>query len=650
MICAYDAEFTRFVSDCRNAIIAELVATGFQRCFGFLPGESERQSWRQSLPLVAKSLSGAGIQYGHVFVELQMPLSSARCDLLILGLGDGGQPAAIVIELKQWSRVSPSAIRDTVSLFGRPVNHPSVQVRSYVNYLKHFHSAFSEGGIPIHGCAYLHNVSDTESKRVLVSQAAFDTTPREYPLFFDNDDGLGKFVASRINKGETLNGRQIVLEGVIKPSTKLLDLVAAAVQGNFEWQLLDEQLLAFNQVVELVERAKVRPEAKQHLILVRGGPGTGKSVLAIQLLAYGARNGWRIAHATGSLAFKVVLQAKIQHFADEFLKRIHSARYKSELPVKEVFATFRDVANVGATGRAVLDLVVGDEGHRLWDYRRNARTYEVESQTPMIEEMLSASKVTVIFLDDNQGVRANEIGSIQYLQEQANRLGIDCALVDLNVQFRCAGSTSYLQWIDNRLGFEAPPSMAWRDAAAYDFRIVDDMLQMRETLLNLSGTGDRTRIVAGFCWKWSEPRADGSLVADVSHPRFNGWAAPWIEKGDRYAKPMESRYFKWANDNSCFDQVGSIYSVQGFEFDYVGVIFGDDLVVRDGRWCANLARNKDRQFQDDLRRRRTLGHSVDEAGQLRNIYRVLLTRGMKGTFVHFLDDETREHFRRMALG
>src|ERR1700732_5255893 len=96
-------------------------------------------------------------------------------------------------------------------------------------------------------------------------------------------------------------------------------------------------------------------------------------------------------------------------------------------------------------------------------------------------------------------------------------------------------------------------------------------LQMREQLSALAAGDDRCRIVAGFCWGWSEPRRDGSLVTDVSDPKFGGWSAPWIEKGDRYAEPTQHRYFRWANDDTCFNQVGSIYSVQGFEFDYVGV-------------------------------------------------------------------------------
>jgi DUF2075 family protein len=644
MICAYHSDFDQFQRDCADGSIALKVGEGYLRHYGHLPGESERDSWSASLPAASKLLTAARLQNADVFVELQMPLSSARCDLLLVGNNHDGNATALVVELKQWSRVSPSAIRDTVSVLGRPQMHPSVQVRSYVNHLRHCHGAFTESGLTSCGCAYLHNASTADSLRVLTSTSAFDTAPREFPVFMaDDGERFAEFITGRVGHGKVSNARGLILGARIMPSTKLLDHVDRAVQGIHEWRLLDEQLLAFNQVVSTVDSAKQGGTASRHLIVIRGGPGSGKSVLAIQLLAYGARHQWRVAHATGSKAFQTVLQAKTKHFAAQLLKKIHSAQFKSDVPVQELFTTFRDIARLGTIGQQ-LDVVIGDEGHRLWDFRRNVRTYQVESAVPMIEEMLAASAVTVIFLDDNQGVRANEIGSVSYLQEHAARLGCGFTLVDLYIQFRCGGSTSYLHWVENRLGFPAPCSTAWESDRAYDFRIYSDMTEMRKQLMEFSTGDDRCRIVAGFCWRWSKPLRDGSLLADVSDSRFGGWSGPWIEKSDRYAEATQHRYFRWATQESCFDQVGSIYSIQGFEFDYVGVIFGDDFVIRDGRWQANLKRNKDSQFKEDMRRRRRLGHVVDETAQLRNIYRVLLTRGMKGTFVFFLDEETRKHF------
>ncbi|WP_169742823.1 DNA/RNA helicase domain-containing protein [Muricoccus aerilatus] len=646
MICALHSPATSFIRLCAKGGIGTTILEGFRERFGYVPGASEQRSWAASLSALAQVMADHDVEEVDVFVELQMPLSSARCDVLLVGRNEHSQPTAIVVELKQWSSVSQSALRDTVSVLGRPETHPSVQTRGYVNYLRNFHGAFAEGHLSLFGCTFLHNMTSQASLKLLLSEKAFDTAPREHPVFAGvNPAGLGVYLKRHIGGGHVSDVEALILRARVQPSTKLLDLVDAAVQGNHEWRLLDEQLLAFNQVISLVDQAKAKAGGR-NLVAVRGGPGTGKSVIAIQLLAYAARQRWRIAHVTGSKAFQTVLQAKTQHFADAFIKRLFNTRYKNNLPVKELFTTFRDVAKLGSTGGQQLDLVIGDEGHRLWDHRRNVRTYQVECDVPMIEEMLLAAPVTVIFLDDDQGVRANEIGSVQYLKEHAERLGVDFALVDLTTQFRCAGSKSYLDWAESCLGFNAPRSLAWRDYGGYDFRIATNVQSIVDELQRLASEGDRCRLVAGFCWRWSEPRPDGSLPHDVTDPRFRQWSAPWIEKGDRYANPSNHRYFRWASDEDRFDQVGSIYSVQGFEFDYVGVIFGDDLVIRNGQWCADLTRNKDAQFKEDLRRRASLGHTADAAAQLRNIYRVLLTRGMKGTFVYFLDDETRSFFEK----
>lgn len=645
MLCAYHAPFADFRRDCAGGLIGPLVEKGFSNHFGYMASPSEAASWAASLIAVTEALGESAIQ-SYVFLELQMPLSSARCDLLLIGRNRAGQAVALIVELKQWSHVSESAVRDTVAVMGRPVVHPSIQSRSYVNYLKHFHGGCTgTAGLIPRGCAFLPNLKAQRDIRILTSSDVFGTIPREFPVFSGSSvTEFAQHVSEEVGQGIVEGAANVILNAEIRPSIRLLDVVATAVQGTQEWQLLDEQITAYNQVISIVEGAR-SGGSDRHLIVVRGGPGTGKSVLAIQLLGYAARQHWRVAHATGSKAFQTVLQARTEHFADTLFRKIHNVRFRKDLPVEKMFATFRDVANAGAMGRTGLDLVIGDEGHRLWDYRRNVRTYEAESSVPMIEEMLLASPVTVIFLDDNQGVRANEIGSVDYLELHAKRLGANFVSVDLNTQFRCSGSQSYLDWIDNRLGFDAICSTAWLEHGGYDFHIVSDPFALQASLDEVKKKQNKCRTIAGFCWRWSEPRADGSLPHDLQSPKFRGWTAPWIEKGDRYAKPLDSRYFRWATDESHAGEVGSIYSVQGFEFDYVGVIFGDDLVIRDGKWHAKLDRNKDTLFKLDLSRRRQVGAIVDEATQLRNIYRVLLTRGIKGTSAFFLDDETRQHFQ-----
>ncbi|WP_174449380.1 DUF2075 domain-containing protein [Azospirillum baldaniorum] len=650
MIFGYSAPLSRFIVDATRNSFAEELAEVVGDRLGFAPTPSEIESWRNSLAVLGRILATESLQEYQVVLEFQMPLSSARADVLLLGANQDGSLAALVLELKQWSTCGESAIRDTVAVMGRPATHPSVQTRGYANYLRFYHSAFTQNSATLSGACLLHNMKDKRSISLLNSASHFDTAPKEFPIFVAGSEReLLAFIRDRLPLGATAENVTELLDGQPCPSSKLLDVLEQSIQDRFEWRLLNEQLLAFNTVVSAVERA--REHGEKCLIVVRGGPGTGKSVIGIQLLAHACRQRWRVAHSTGSKAFLTVLQAKTEETTEALLKKIFNQRYKSRMPVKEVFVTFREIARLGVSGSNQLDLVIGDEGHRLWDVRRNVKSYQPESSTPMIEEMLAAAKVTVIFLDDDQTVRANEIGSVAYLEEQAKRLGVLYEFIPLDVQFRCAGSSAYVNWVENVLNGTAETKPgdvpAWKSHQAYDFHVFDSVAEMANALDVKRTQGLRSRITAGFCWRWSDPMPTGTLVDDLTHPSFAGWSGHWIEKSDRYAAPRDHRYYKWAAIDDYAEQVGSIYSVQGFEFDYVGVIVGDDLVYRQGQWVANLKANKDNQFKQDLARRRALDPSVNEVDKLQNIYRVLMTRGMLGTYVFFTDPETRFYFQSM---
>ncbi len=645
----YDSPVADFITLAKGGSIATLLQNRFVDVFEYNPSPQEVTSWANSLAALAQVLDTPTLADVHlvlqVFLEYKMPLTSARADVILLGSDAGGAAQALVVELKQWQAVGASAVRDHVAIGNTNHLHPSAQVRAYCEYLRFYHRAFTTDDIGIAGCAYLHNLTDRRSIALLRNPAVYGTLPMEYPIYTGAESAeLTRYFEDQVGHGTRPAAIAALRSAAIAPSTKLLDVVDQAVQGNFEWRLLDSQLSVFNTVVSRVQEARLA--GSKYVLIVRGGPGTGKSVLAIQLLAYGARQRWRVAHATGSKAFIDVLKASTQSFADALLKRVYNARYKNQIPVAHLFSTFADIAAMGAKAADQLDLVVADEAHRLWDFRR--RKFQgmnlVLSNTPMIEELVAASRVTVLFIDDNQSVRVDEIGSVAYLVEQLQHLGIAHDVMDLNVQFRCSGSSSYIDWVDHALSYPAPQSLAWRDYDGYDFQIMDSVADMQARLDALRAEGNKARLVAGFCWRWSVPNGNGTLAHDVADPRFGGWSAPWIEKTDQHAAPADSRYTKWATDDSYYSQVGSIYSAQGFEFDYIGLIVGEDLMWRDGRWVADMTKNQDPVFKRDLK-----ASGSDPTERLRNIYRVLLTRGMKGTFVYFLDAETRRHFEELLV-
>jgi hypothetical protein len=302
-----------------------------------------------------------------------------------------------------------------------------------------------------------------------------------------------------------------------------------------------------------------------------------------------------------------------------------------------MFCTFADVAKIDTVD--ALDLVVADEAHRLWEFRKTEFQgfLKLLSDVPMAEEIMRACRVCAFFLDDNQSVRPGEIGRSSVLRAHAERLGTKVVEVDLDIQFRCNGSESYVHWVDHLLGFADENDLQWLRFGGYDFSLSHSMPEMVASLERYRASGLRCRLIAGYCWKWSDP-IGSTLVDDVTDSRFGGWKGPWIERTEQARAPQQNRYYRWATDESVAHQVGSIYSAQGFEFDRVGVIWGEDLVWRSSRWVADIKKNHDGVFK-----RAVTKAKADPVEKLRSVYRVLLTRGMSGTSLFVLDEETREH-------
>ncbi len=347
-------------------------------------------------------------------------------------------------------------------------------------------------------------------------------------------------------------------------------------------------------------------------------------------------------HATGSKAFQTVLRGRTLKQAAMLLEGSFGKRKKKDMPVAGIFTTFIEVARAGVEHPGEIELMVADEAHRLWEHRRikypNGMVKWL-TDTPMVREVIDASLVSVFFLDDNQSVRAGEIGRSQLIEDHATAMGIPVERFELDEQFRCAGSDSYIRWVEGLFGFNGDNDLSWRQDREYAFRIEATPRAIADRLSMETSGGKRCRMVAGYCWKWSKPHAlTNEQPHDLIDPRFDGWSAPWIEKTGQSLEPELNQYYLWATDESKRGQVGSIYSVQGFEFDYVGVIWGEDLVRRGGKWVAQLDKNKDGAFKKEI----TISKG-DAVQMLLNVYRVLLTRGMKGTFLTVLDEETRAY-------
>jgi hypothetical protein len=619
----YSGLSSQFIRDSAHNQIAEKLKTAFFEHFRYPPPRSEVESWRNSLRAVSQVFDTAGLRDHGILLEYQLPMTSRRLDCLICGRDGRGADRAVIIELKQWERAEQAFGDKMVTTFvggaQREVLHPSAQVGQYATYLEDAHTAFYEGPSPVGlaACSYLHNYF-VEGADVLFD-TVFDELVGRYPLFTGDDAGrLKDFLSERLDSGEGLPVLRRIEESRYRASKKLMDHVAGVIAGRREYVLLDEQLVVFEKVLACARSGF--DDRHKAVLLIRGGPGTGKSVLAINLMAKLLEEGKNAHYATGSKAFT------------ETLRRIVGTRGSVQF---RYFNSYQDAQPND------IDVLICDESHRL--RRESANRYTPKGKrtgVPQIDELLRASKLSVFLIDDRQLVRPDEIGSSAYIREHAAARG--CAIFEhqLEAQFRCAGSDAFVAWIDNTLEIARTAHVLWEGDEAFEFAIVGSPDELDRRIRSRLAEGYTARLTAGYCWRWSQPNADGTLVEDV---RIGTFRRPWNARPDakRLARGIPKAPL-WAYEPGGVDQVGCIYTAQGFEFDYIGVVFGLDL-RRDPDAQAWIG-DPGRSF--DLPVKRSKERFVD---LVKNTYRVLLSRGLKGCYVHFMDRDT-ERFVRSRMG
>ncbi|MBA3653486.1 MAG: DUF2075 domain-containing protein [Actinobacteria bacterium] len=614
----YSGTSVDFISDAvQNRVAGRMEQTFFDH-YRFKPGPAEVRSWQQSLRAMSGVLQTGDFTDHGVILEWQLPLSSKRLDCMVTGAEPAGRPGAVIVELKQWDGAEASSVDECVTVFVgqrlRDVLHPSKQVGQYQRYLQDVHTSFSEGEVALQACAYLHNFTFAPSSELFAERHSELLALN--PLFSaDQLDALVTFMEAAIGGGSGLDVLEAVMRGKYRPHKRLLDHTARVIANEPTFVLLDEQQVAFNTVL-----AKVRARqlgATNSSLLISGGPGTGKSVIAVNLLGELSRQGYVTHHVTGSKAFT------------ENLRKVVGTRASAQ------FGYFN---SFGGADPETVDVLICDEAHRIRETSFNRFTpKDKRTSRPQIDELLAVAKTTVFFIDDMQVVRPGEVGNTELIKAATARLGIPLVELQLDTQFRCAGSEAYIEWVENTLGLKKTPYVLWDPADAFEFDLVDSPQELEGLIREKAAEGYTARLSAGFCWQWSNPQPDGTLVDDVV---VGDWSMPWNAKPEagRLAPGIPKSNY-WAREEGGIEQVGCIYTAQGFEYDYAGVIWGRDLVYRSREgWVAQPEFSK-----DNVVRRGAKGDNY--LALVKNTYRVLLTRGLLGCYVFFEDHETADFVR-----
>lgn len=618
-----------FIEDAVQNRIATKLRDAFVRHYRFAPSTGEEHSWRNSLRAISEVFERGDLVDHGVILEYQLPLTSRRLDCLIAAQDGDGHAEAVIVELKQWMECEateePSIVRTVVAGAIRDVLHPAAQVGQYREYLADMHTAFYEGASPVllSACSYLHNYQPRRNDPLFAPQ--YSEALADAPIFAAEDvDPLVAFLKRRLEGG---NGRPVlerIEQSRYRPNKKLLEHVAEVIQREPAFILLDEQKVVFDRILGTVNRTQ--QEAVKNVFLVNGGPGTGKSVLAIQLMAELSRAGRNAQYATGSRAFTKTLH------------KIVGTRAASQ---------FRYFHNYGGAAPSEIDVLICDEAHRLRPNSTNRFMAQDQrakrAKRTQIQEILDAAKVPVFFIDDKQVVRPGEVGSSKLVRETAAANNCRLHEYTLEAQFRCAGSDGFVNWVDNTLGIRETANVLWNQREeSFEFRILPTPQALEDAIRSRVAEGCSARVTAGFCWPWSKQLLQGGrLSEDVV---IGAYRRPWNARSEASGlAPGIPREVHWAHDPRGIDQIGCVYTAQGFEFDYVGVIWGPDLTydAKAGAWVGNREKSRDTVV------RRSRDRFVD---LVRNTYRVLLSRGLKGCYVHFMDPDTEAFVRSRTEG
>lgn len=606
-----------FLTDVLEGRIADEIDSAFYEHLGRHTSPNEVTSWKNSMMYMNNVINTKNIpDAAGIAIEYQIPLTSKRVDFILSGLNSEKKETLLIVELKQWEHAEstgkPGIVITSYQHGKAETAHPSYQAWSYAFMLKNYNLTIQERGVELIPCAYLHNY---EQDGVIDSDQYYEWT-RQAPIFLKKDAlKLRAFIEKHIRHSSHNDIIWTIDNGRLKPSKQLADALVSMLNGNETFVMIDEQKVVFERAMSL---AKASMEGNKHVLIVEGGPGTGKSVIAVNLLVKITQRGYTAQYVTKNATPREVYSKKLSgHFRNTYISSLFVGS-----------GSFCDV------NKNMLDCLIVDEAHRL-KYRSGLFENLGENQ---IKEIINASKFSIFFVDDKQKIHIKDIGSVKSITKYAEECGAIVHYDKLTSQFRCNGSDGYLSWLDNALQIRETANIHLM-SDDYDFRIFDNPSELFDMIRQKNLTNNKSRVVAGYCWNWVSKK--NSNLYDIVFSEFN-FRHKW-----NFANETQP----WIIGDNSIEQIGCIHTCQGLELDYVGVIVGPDICYKDGKIMTNgLKRASSDQslkgFKTLFKKDRTAASQLaDEI--IKNTYRTLMTRGMKGCYVYFCDAPLAKYFRQL---
>jgi DUF2075 family protein len=613
---AYLATKDQFLLDAPT--IEDKVRNEVKLKLGHNVGESEYASWRNSLGnAMYHALNTSEIPGDSgVAIEYRVNGRAFRIDFMLSGKNNSGKESLVIIELKQWTDIEFSDLSEHVRTYvGGGIKdkpHPSYQAWSYLSHLKMYNEYIYETGVEVNACAYLHNCND----QTVVNASRYEEVLREVPVFIKGQGSeLRSMISSNIKEGTGTGLLERIDEAVIRPSQQLADAVGSMLKGHDEFVLLDEQKTILEKIVKATNDSLT---GQKRVLIISGGPGTGKSVISINALARLTGQRLNARYVTPNAAPRAVFESR--------LKKIFA---KADLR-----SLFSGSGSFTETSAESFDALIVDEAHRL---KMKSGMFKNLGEN-QVKEIIKSAHTSVFFIDEAQKVTWSDVGEISMIEEQAGLAGAIVERLELTSQFRCGGSDDYMAWLDETLGAHADTAHYF-SLDKFDFQIFDSPTELHNVIKEKNKINNKSRVVAGYCWDWISQKKPE--LSDIKIDEF-GYKATWN---------LTSDGSEWIISPKSVEEVGCIHTCQGLEVDYIGVIIGRDLIAIDGilktdpsaraKTDKSLAGYKKELKEDPV----SAEIKADEI--IRNTYRTLMSRGMKGCYVYFVDPTTAEHFKKL---
>ena len=614
----YSGVKTDFLHSVEEDTIAEEIKQTIYEKMGRRTPHNEFASWENSLKNMYIVMNDPQIpEDSGVAIEYNIPQTSKRVDFIVTGYDGTNNPSAVIIELKQWEKLKALPGMDAMvetytggSL--REVVHPSYQAWSYAQLIKDYNATVQDMRVNVEPCAYLHNYLRVDNDPI--DSSWYDDYLRDAPAFTKGQNRqLREYIKKHIVKGDNKQVLYYVDQGRIRPSKSLQNSIAKMLQGNAEFIMIDEQKVVYEEVLRLSELCQ--KDGHKRTIICRGGPGTGKTVIAVNLLAELTQRNQLVQYVSKNSAPRQV-----------YLRKLKGVMKKSSID-----NMFKGSGNYTEAPNNMAGTLIVDEAHRLNE--KSGMFHNMgENQ---IKEIIHASLCSVFFIDEEQRVTMDDIGSVDQIKRWAREEDSNVYEMKLVSQFRCNGSNGYLAWLDDVLQIRETANTDL-DGIDFDIRICDTPDEVRKLIVEKNKATNRARILAGYCWNWDKTQSNNTDHHDI---KIGDFEMSWnLEHGEPFA----------VSDTS-INEVGCIHTSQGLEFDYVGVIIGEDIRYENGEVITDFTKRA--KTDNSLKGIKSMYKQNPEEAQkradeiIRNTYRTLLTRGMKGCYIYCVDPELERYLK-----